>query len=159
MHLLFVCTGNTCRSPMAAFLAQREVSERGLDWVIQSAGLYAMPGQPLSSLAADALTRRGVPLQAHQAQPVTAELVAWADAILVMTAAHEWDLLRRFPEAAGKTARLGRFLADAPPAAAVICDIVDPFGGADAEYEACADDLSKAVRGLIEHLATKGSLE
>lgn len=158
VHLLFICTGNTCRSPMAAFFARHEIHQRGLNWSVESAGLYAAPGQPMSAFAADALTRRQIPLQDHASQPVTEELVQWADVILVMTASHAQDLERRFPAAKGKTALLGRFLADDPSNEQVECDIVDPFGGSDREYEDCARDLQNAVSRLIDYLEAKGGV-
>lgn len=159
IHLLFVCTGNTCRSPMAAFFAKNEIHERGLDWTADSAGAYAPSGQPMAHYAADALTRRHIPLQAHSSKSLTEELVNQADAILVMTKHHQADVEARFPAAKGKVALLGRFEQENSPSKGAECDIVDPFGGFDTEYEACAEQLQKAVSNLISHLASNGTLE
>jgi protein-tyrosine-phosphatase len=139
---------------MAAFFAKNEVAERGLDWTVDSAGLYAAPGMPMSPLAVDALTRRHVPIAEHSSKPITEEMVEQADAIFVMTASHARSLLERFPKAEGKVHMLGRFLADSSTAEGAECDIVDPFGGSDEEYEACARDLQNAVKRLMDHFMT-----
>ncbi|WP_029422271.1 low molecular weight protein arginine phosphatase [Alicyclobacillus macrosporangiidus] len=161
MHLLFVCTGNTCRSPMAAFFAQAEIQRRSLPWTVESAGLYAAEGMPMTPAAADALTRRHIPLAPHRSQPVRPDLVEKADVILVMTQSQAKDLESRFPEAKDKIRLLGGFAAFAEPAEEASqsdaaspsgCDIVDPFGGLDEHYEACAQQIERSVRGLVNHL-------
>ncbi|MCL6515839.1 low molecular weight protein arginine phosphatase [Alicyclobacillus sp.] len=166
MHLLFVCTGNTCRSPMAAFFARAQIQERQLPWTVESAGLHAAGGMPMTPAAADALTRRRVPLAPHQSQPLTDDLVARADIILVMTRGQLEDLVARFPQAKGKVHLLGSFAGGTAKEAAEAlpdstadrapstrgCDIVDPFGGSDEHYEACADQIARSVEGLVNHL-------
>ncbi|MBW3631100.1 MAG: hypothetical protein KY464_17655, partial [Gemmatimonadetes bacterium] len=88
-NVLFVCTGNTCRSPMAAALARDELAHRGWQHVeIASAGAAADPGEAASKAAVAVMGRSGIDLSGHSSQRLTAGLVAWADLILVMSPAH-----------------------------------------------------------------------
>ena len=88
-NVLFVCTGNTCRSPMAAALARDELARRGWRHVqIASAGAAAEPGQPASPPALAVMERSGLDLAGHASQLLTPELVDWADLILAMSLSH-----------------------------------------------------------------------
>ena len=127
--LLFVCTGNTCRSPMAAALAET-MGRKAL-----SAGLYALPGAPATPQAVRAAARRGADLTGHRARMVTEEMMAAADRVLAMTEDHARALMDRFPRYAGKVSVLF-------PA------IPDPYGGDDGVYEACARAIAEALKNL-----------
>ena len=104
--ILFICTGNTCRSPLAAALAR----SRGIDAV--SAGIMVYPGSPATPEAVRAAKRHGADLTQHQAQPVTEELLKKADQVWVMTPDH-WDALNARPGAAafGRNVRIVGVLA------------------------------------------------
>jgi protein-tyrosine-phosphatase len=154
VHIVFVCTGNTCRSPMAAQLLRDKVARRGLGWTVESAGLYALAGSPMSELAAAALRKRGIQGEDHRSQPVSADLVARADWILTMTGQHAAELRLRYPDASDKIHELARFVADTENAEV---DIVDPFGGDAAKYEQCAQLLDQYVERLIEKLTSDGA--
>ena len=125
--VLFVCTGNTCRSPLAAALARAP----GVD--AQSAGLAAYPGDPATPQAVRTAQRHGADLSVHRAQNVTEPLLRQADQVFVMTPAHRDALCARFPWAADRV----RVLEPAIP---------DPYGGNDAVYEACAARLMEAMK-------------
>jgi len=124
--ILFVCTGNTCRSPLAAALARA----RGID--AQSAGLAAFPGDPAAPQAIRAAQRHGADLSAHHARNVNEALLSQADRVYVMSAAHRDALLSRYPQAADRVRVLE------PP-------IPDPYGGSDAVYEDCVLRLTEAM--------------
>lgn len=124
--ILFVCTGNTCRSPMAAALA------RAWGWDAQSAGLSVWPGSPASFQAQRAVRRYGADLSGHRAQPVTESLVRSAEIIYAMSADHARALAALFPGAAPRI----RALSPAIP---------DPYGGDEAAYEACILRMMKAL--------------
>ena len=126
MRVLFVCTGNTCRSPMAAALATSLFPT----WEVRSAGLAADVGAPMSPHAQAALAARGLDGSAHRSTQVTPEMVEWADRVLVMTEAHR----RRLP---GDHVSL-----------LAATDVVDPYGGSLADYERCLAALDKALTSL-----------
>ncbi|SIS72705.1 protein-tyrosine phosphatase [Alicyclobacillus vulcanalis] len=150
MHILFVCTGNTCRSPMAAAFLRRRVEERGLPWRVDSAGLMAMDGAPMTEHAANALSRRQVRAEGHQAKRLTREMLRESDLVLTMSRSHRDALVQVFPELADKVYTLYAFAHDVPEREAQ--DVADPFGGGEAEYEACASQLADLVDLAFERL-------
>jgi len=111
LRILFVCTGNTCRSPMAEKLAAKMLERLNLGDNIQvmSAGLAALPGEPASSGAFEALRRDGVDLSDHRAKQLTKRMVEEADLILTMTASQKRHLLELYPMSAGKVFVLKEF--------------------------------------------------
>lgn len=138
MNILFVCTGNTCRSPMAAAIMNKIAVENDLDVRIESAGLFAKDGEPASSEAVEALKKYDIDLSDHKSKQITPELIEKSDLIVTMTEAHKM-LLQDF--AADKTCTLCE-LADMEG------DIDDPFGGDLEDYEKTADKLYIALTQL-----------
>ena len=139
--VVFVCTGNTCRSPMAAALYNdqsrpREVcsacadSADGRNVVALSAGLYANEGDPITPHAAEALREAGVyptagnDYTAHRAQNMTAELMERADLVVGISGRHAMELMLRYPEHAEKIT-------------AMPMDIADPYGQGAEVYRQC----------------------
>ena len=141
--VLFVCTGNTCRSPMATCLfnvfCERQGDEK---YHAVSAGLQAFPGEHASRGARRAMERRGLNLQEHRAQPVTETLVSKACLIVCMSKAHVDALRVRFPLYAD---RVHTFSSPIP----------DPFGGDDAVYEQTAQTLEAEVAVVYHLLSVK----
>lgn len=158
MRILFVCTGNTCRSPMAAILARRKIKERGLDWQADSAGLYAMEGEPMTLAAISAVSNpakesdKDEEAVSHLAQSVTGEHVEQSNLILTMTAHHAWELRRRYPQFAGKIQALGAFVQQIPSEPDPQYDIVDPYGGSDEQYRETAQQLNALLDLLLDRL-------
>jgi protein-tyrosine-phosphatase/tRNA A37 threonylcarbamoyladenosine synthetase subunit TsaC/SUA5/YrdC len=152
LMVLFVCTGNTCRSPMAealfrSMLSERlacrpdEVESRGV--VVASAGLSAWGGGKASPGALEAMAEVGADLSAHESQPVTENLVRQADVILTMTAAHRAAILAQFPDAAGRVSMLSPDRQD----------VLDPIGGPLATYRRCAEQIRGHLAARIDTLA------
>ncbi|WP_077602251.1 low molecular weight protein arginine phosphatase [Oceanobacillus sojae] len=105
MNVLFVCTGNTCRSPMAEALLKHRAPA---DMHVKSCGITAMPGAPVSSQAAEILREQGIEMN-HQASQISEEVVQWADLILTMTASHKEMIWAKYPEERKKTYTLKEF--------------------------------------------------
>lgn len=143
-RLLFVCTGNTCRSPMAEHFLLRLAREAGLPWTASSAGTAAAVGMPLSRGASAVFAARGIGPVAHRARRVDAALLREADAVYALERAHRDELLARFPDAAGKISVLREAAGLTPP------DVDDPVGADAALYEATAASIEEAVKILVE---------
>ena len=141
--VLFICTGNVCRSPMAEGLLRHRLGDRV---EVFSAGLGAGHGQPPSAHAVEVLRREGIDISAIRSQPVSAELLRRADHIFTMTQDHLDMLLLLFPEMAPK-ARLLRFQ-DAAKGGRL--DVKDPIGGTRETYELCKEDIKAALPSVIE---------
>lgn len=105
IKILFVCTGNTCRSPMAEAVLKHKSDQ----FDVQSAGIFAQKGAYASKGTKDVLQNKGISIR-HQSQPVTAELIEWADYILTMTSQHKQMLISQYEEAQPKTYTLKEFV-------------------------------------------------
>ena len=139
MNVLFVCTGNTCRSPMAEAFAQEYAKKHGLDVMCKSAGLAAFESDTVSDNAVAVLAAEG--LNAVTTQPIrfTRELGAWADAIYVMSEQHLDFIKMRFSEFAGKTKLLGD-------------GIPDPYGKDLDAYSECYRQLKTHIKRIFDEL-------
>ncbi|WP_404446146.1 low molecular weight protein arginine phosphatase [Sutcliffiella horikoshii] len=141
MNVLFVCTGNTCRSPMAAaILAGHDI--QGVE--VKSAGVFAMPGSGASSQAQKVLKEKGLPVE-HQSSQVSDELIEWADYIFTMTAQHKMLLENSYPKSLGKTYTLKGF-------AEQIGEVMDPYGGSVETYRATFEELQHVIETIVEKI-------
>lgn len=143
LSILFVCTGNTCRSPIAEHLFVMLSREAGLSVAASSAGTQAAMGMPLSRGAAAVFATRGINPATHRARRVDAAMLKNAEAVYVMERAHRDDLVTRFPESASKISVL-REAAGLQP-----LDVGDPVGADAAKYIACAFSIEEALRIIV----------
>ncbi len=145
LNILLVCTGNTCRSPMAEGLLKKRIAdacgcepakldEAGVS--VNSAGVAAMPGARASSQAVETMRGYEIDLAGHSSQPVTERLVQNADLILTMTEGHRQALLAQYPTAVNRTYTVARGTGD----------ISDPIGLPVEFYQRCAEQIDEHLK-------------
>ncbi len=152
---IFVCTGNTCRSPLAEGLFKKKLADRlgctpeelpGRGFLVLSAGLAAMMGGPAAEEAVEVAKGYGTDLSGHQSRPLTPELAAQADVLVAMTRSHLLTLAAGFPNVGTRPRLLS------PEGA----DVSDPIGSEQAVYRACAEQIWGCLDPLAAELVNCG---
>ncbi len=151
--IVFVCTGNICRSPMAEYLFRTQLVSRP-EFTVCSVGVMTGYGSPASRFAVKAMNELGVDISSHRSQPVTRDLVEEAELLVVMTGGHRDALLERYPHVADKVVLLKTFDANRKDE-----DVMDPIGLSLDVYRYVRDDIAAAIAGLDRFLQDKSKEE
>ncbi|MHB8155845.1 MAG: low molecular weight protein arginine phosphatase [Desulfocucumaceae bacterium] len=146
MRVLFVCTGNTCRSSMAQAITMRRLKQKGVFSVkVFSAGTYTVSGLPASGRAIIAMKESGLDLEQHRSKVLDREMVKEADLVITMTGSHSRSVLGMCPEAVGKVFTLTEYVG-------LKGDVMDPFGGDLEVYRRVADQLESMLGLAVDRM-------
>ena len=139
--ILFVCTGNTCRSPMAKTLLQRKIKELGVDIAVDSCGVFVSEVGATKG-AINAMKEMDLDLTSHMPQQITANHVEQATIVLTMTSSHKDVVISNLPQAASKTYTLHEYATKTKK------DVNDPYGGSDFDYQKTARELEDLINKM-----------
>ena len=145
--VVFVCTGNICRSPMAEYLLKDRLGN-DTAWEVVSAGIAAGRGMPACRSAVEVLAEKGIDVTTHASRPVDRELLENAALIVVMTGSHRENLVHTFPKVREKVFLLKSFDSNGDGG-----DVDDPIGSSlDVYYRIC-EEIEGAMPGLVEFMS------
>jgi protein-tyrosine-phosphatase len=145
-HILIICKGNICRSPLAEAYLKHVLEQRMVSVALMSAGLETSLGKPAHRWARAVGESKGIVLESHTTQPLLREHAERADLIVVMEFAQRHRLLKLFPEAKEKIFLLRQF------AGSRDMDITDPYSGTLREFEECFDVIRQSCDCLVEEI-------
>lgn len=151
VKIIFVCTGNTCRSPMAEVLAKETFAKYQIDAQISSRGISVYCPVEASENAIKAVERYGLDLTKHLARPISATDLEDADLVLTMTEGHKMALLHTCQDCGANLYTIKEFATGRPG------DVSDPFGQPLMVYEICAAELKTYIERIAEAMAQKMS--
>jgi protein-tyrosine-phosphatase len=149
--VVVVCTGNTCRSPMAEMLLRKRLADKlgkapdkleDCGVLVLSAGIAAAPGGRAATEAIAIMNERGLDLSLHESQPLSDRLVRYADLIITMTRGHREAIVNHWPEAGPRTYVISRNRGD----------VADPIGGPADMYRKCAEQIDAYLAEWVNEM-------
>lgn len=143
MRIIFICTGNTCRSPMAEGILKDFAMKADLDITVQSAGIHATSNNVAAKFAIEAMKDIGIDINNHKSDQVNSELLDKTDLVLTMSNSHKKQIISQYPIMKDKVFLLNEF------AFGVNKDIEDPFGAPLRYYEKARDEIYKAIEEIV----------
>jgi len=152
-RVLFVCTGNICRSPMAEGLMIERLREEGRsDISVSSAGIFANPENTAEPFAVQVAREAGVDISGHRARVVNNDNLNWADIVLAMESSQRGFISLAFPHQSAKVFLLGNFRRSRGG------EIADPYGSSMETYRSCFEEIREAIDGFIQFLSSSSHL-
>ena len=145
MRVLFVCTGNTCRSPMAEALFNDYAKQIGLEATAHSAGVFCLRTSPVSENSVAVMSELELDISTHMSRQVSEEILTDADLVLAMSKSHTELLNSHFPKHSDKVYDLTRFVEE-------FGEIEDPYGASKTKYAICRNRLAFLVEKLVVKL-------
>lgn len=149
MKILFVCTGNTCRSPMAEGILRSLAKERNINVEVKSVGISVFDGEKASKNTIEAMKKIGIDISEHKASQLHKDLVEEVDLILTLSRSHKEFVLSSYPSSKNKLFTLTEY------AYGVEKDIEDPFGRSLSVYEKTRDEIYQAVIQIKEKIVKR----
>jgi len=155
-QILFVCTGNTCRSPMAQGLMNAQIQEQNLSeqYDVKSAGVAAFAGSPASIETRNILLDRGIDFEDFRSSKVTQYLLEESDYIFCLSRMHREAILSQFPQFRERALLVGEFLGEEKTK-----DIADPYGLGDQAYKLVEKQLAVAIENILNFVQQNSELE
>lgn len=150
--VLFVCTGNSCRSVMAEALMKKYLKALGKkDIAVRSAGIRALGGYPPTDETIEVMNEEGIDVSGFKSSALTEEAIRGSDLILAMGAIHKNDVIRRIPEASSKTFLLKEY-GSSDSGASGDLDVPDPIGRPLTVYKSCLETIKREIERVAKLL-------
>lgn len=153
MNILFVCTGNTCRSSMAEGIFKHLIQDKNIDINVSSAGISAYEGEAANEKAISTLKKKGIDITNHTARQLTNEIIYESDLILTMTRNHKNIIINAVPEHSNKVFTLKEYayIINNEENGSKNLDIADPFGLDYNIYEKCAEEIEELLKKIVDN--------